>query len=228
MKAFSVSKRAKPSSRGNTCPPTRGGRASSIDIGVFVVVTGLLLGCASGGGKTPQLTQYLLRSTAPATSGEVKQLGDVGIGRINVADYLDQFGIVVELQPGQIRPAKYHEWAESLSTGLRQFLRPEIAAVVGHDIDIDPTRQRHWRLTVDIDIVEFHGTLSGSARLNASWTLTDADGDLVGAYRFVETESLRQSGYGGLVDAQSTLAARLGAAVGQSIRDAGRVSAIQS
>lgn len=187
---------------------------------VFLVIAGLLIGCASG-GAAPEVTHYLLRSTTPAASGETQGLTDVGIGRVNVADYLDQPGIVVEMSPGQIRPANYQEWAEPLGTGLKLFLRPEIARVVGHDIDIDRGRQRDWRLTVDIDIVEFHGTLSGSARLNASWTLTNGKGDLVGAFRFSETESLRQSGYGELVAAQTTLAARLGAAVGQSIRDAG-------
>jgi len=194
---------------------------------VSIIAAGLLLGCASG-GTTPELTQYLLRSSAPATSGEAEGLTDVGIGHVRVADYLDQPGIVVEMAPGQIRPAQYHEWAESLGTGLELFLRPEIAGVVGHDIDIDPARRSDWRLTVDIDIVEFHGTLSGSARLNASWTLTNAKGDLVAAFRFAETESLTRSGYGGLVDAQTRLASRLGAAVGQSIRDAGPLSAPQS
>ena len=218
-KAFSVSKQAKLSSRATLCPPTRDGRSSPTNIAVSIVLAVLLTGCA-GGGKSPETTTYLLRSTAPTSAGESVSSNEVGLGRIRVAGYLSQPGIIVELEPGQIRSARFHEWAEPLSAGLRFVLRADIARSLGADIDVDPTRRRVWRLAVDIDVEEFHGTLAGSARLNASWTLTNRTGDVVAAHRFSDTEALSRSGYDGLVDAQVALAARLGAAIAESIRDA--------
>jgi uncharacterized lipoprotein YmbA len=188
-------------------------------LAVSIVIAVLLAGCA-GGDTAPETTHYLLRSAAPSSSGETASSSEVGIGRIRVAEYLAQPGIVVELEPGQIRPARFHEWAEPLSTGLRYFLRAEIARSLEGDIDVDTSRRHVWQITVDVDVDEFHGTLAGSARLNASWTLTNKAGDVVGAYRFSETQALSRSGYDGLVDAQASLAARLGAAIGESIRDA--------
>ena len=47
---------------------------------------------------------------------------------MQVASYIDQPGLVLELAEGMIHTAKQHQWAEPLRVSLREFLNVEISA----------------------------------------------------------------------------------------------------
>jgi uncharacterized lipoprotein YmbA len=127
---------------------------------------------------------------------------------------------VVESGDHQVRPARYHIWAEPLEAGLRRYLRTEISNVLGYAIRSDPSQRSTWDFAVDVAIDQFHGTLDGEAKLAAGWRITGADGSEVAAFVHSMTEPLATGGYQGMVDAEIALARELAAQITASLETA--------
>ena len=75
---------------------------------------------------------------------------------------------------------------------------------------------------VDVSVEQLHGTLSGAARLVASWRITPSgDADEPAAFRFARTRPLAQDGYSALANAEVALVGELAAAIANSLGDVG-------
>jgi uncharacterized lipoprotein YmbA len=185
----------------------------------FVLSTALLVACA---GAAPERTLYLLRAAPTDASGRVEVPARVGLDRVTVAPYLDQAGIVVETQAGQVRAAREHRWAEPLDAGLRSLLRAEISRALGYDVSASRADRQTWDYTVDVYVDRMHGTMVGTALLDVAYRITPraGSGDAV-TYRFSRSAMLAREGYPGLVDAQHRLALELAEAIAQSLRGLG-------
>jgi uncharacterized lipoprotein YmbA len=181
----------------------------------IAVVCGVALGCAS---TAPTTTRYLLRGDVPEGTARLAAPERISLGAVEVAPYLGERGLVVETEPNQIRPARYHVWAEPLADGLRGFLVAEISNALGYPVGSDTAHQIHWDRTVDVRIDRLHGTLSGDAVLVARWTITPGSGagDAV-AFQLAASQPLLRRGYGGLVEAEIALLRRLAAAIAESL-----------
>lgn len=178
--------------------------------------TFLLAACA---GTTPDTTRYLLPASAPAGTARVEPPVWIGLGRMAVAPYLSQAGLVVETRAHQVRPARFHQWAEPLADGLRRYLRSEISAALGFDVGADVSQRRRWDYTVDVSVDRMHGNLSGEALLVARWWIVPGSGQQENAaFRFAASQPLPREGYPGLVDAQIELARQLAVAIAESLR----------
>ena len=179
----------------------------------------LLIACA---GSSPPRTQYLLRAEPAEQSGRVEAPVLVGLGRVTVAPYLDQSGIVVETEAGQVQAAREHQWAEPLGAGLRSYLRAEMSAALGYDVSASPADLVQWDYTVDVYVDRLHGSMAGTAVLDASYRITPRPGaGDVAAYRFSRSASLPREGYPGLVDAEADLVRQLAQAIAASLREIG-------
>jgi hypothetical protein len=179
----------------------------------------LLVACA---GSSAPRTQYLLRAEPAERSGRVEAPVRVGLGRVTVAPYLDQSGIVVETEAGQVQAAREHQWAEPLGAGLRSYLRAEMSAALGYDVSAGRTDLGDWDYTVDVYVDRLHGTMAGKAVLDASYRITSRPvaGDVT-AYRFSRSAPLPRAGYRGLVDAEADLVGQLAQAIAASLREIG-------
>lgn len=180
----------------------------------------LLVACA--GASPPPQTIYLLRADLPEETTPVEAPARIGLLRVAVAPYLKQPGLVVETETHQVRPARYHRWAEPLEEGLHRFLRAEISKALGTDLSDDATQRTEWDYAVEVGVDQLHGTLSGEALLAASWRITRRGGaEEIAKFRMTRSEPLPRSGYAGLVDAEISLARHLALAIAQSLRDLG-------
>ena len=177
----------------------------------------LLRACAS---DPPARTQYLLRADLPAETSRIEAPVVIGLGRVTVAPYLKRPGLVVESEDHQVRPARYHVWAEPLEAGLRRYLRTEISNVLGYVIRSEAGNRAAWDYAVDVAVDQLHGTLSGQAKLVASWRISRADGSEVAAYILSTSEPLAVGGYKGLVNAEIVLAQNLAAQIADSLQKA--------
>lgn len=183
---------------------------------VFVLLQ--VVACA---GSAPERTRYLLRDDVQERTGRVEAPTRVALGRVSVAPYLDQAGIVVETEPGQVHAARQHEWAEPLEAGLRSTLRDGLADALGHDVS-SSGGTLPWDYRVDVHVDRLHGTMDGTAVLDASYRISPrpGSGETV-AYRFVRSSSLPRAGYPGLVDAEAGLVRELARAIAASLRESG-------
>jgi uncharacterized lipoprotein YmbA len=170
----------------------------------------LLIACAGAG---PLRTRYLLRADVSERAGRLDAPVRIGLGRVAVAPYLDQDGIVVETEAGQVRAARQHQWAEPLSAGLRSLLRAEISDVLGYEISARPGDRLAWDFTVDVYVDRLHGSMEGTAVIDAGYWITPRVGGEAVEYRFSQSAPLPREGYPGLVDAEVVLARRLAEAI---------------
>ncbi len=163
----------------------------------------------------PEPATYLLRGEPLETNGRVDMSVRVGLGRLVVAPYLlSDMGIVIELEPGEIRAARQHRWAEPLDAGLRWFLRSEIARSYEGEIGGGLGDRTDWDYTIDVYIARFHGTMSGTALLEASFVIRPSDHSEASVeYRFFRSKALLDEGYAALVEAERSLASELGASI---------------
>jgi len=177
----------------------------------------LLVACA---GSSAPRTQYLLRAEPAQRAGRVEAPFRIGLGRIAVAPYLDQAGIVVQTQASQVEAARQHQWAEPLDAGLRSLLRAEMSEALGHDVSAGPADGSGWDYTVDVYFDLLHGTMAGNAVLDAGYRITPRPGAGEAVeYRFSRSAPLPREGYPGLVEAEADLARQLARAIATSLRE---------
>lgn len=185
-----------------------------------LIPTILLILVTACAGAPPPITRYLLPIDVPEGAVRFDPPVRVGLEAISVAPYIDQPGLVVETETGQIRPASRHLWAEPIQLGLYRILQSELSAALGFQIDDDATARPHWDYALDVEIDRFHGTLDGRAMLIARWSVTPvvARGERAG-YRFASSLPLEAPGYQALVDAEIELTRALAGMIANSIRE---------
>jgi uncharacterized lipoprotein YmbA len=180
----------------------------------------LLVACA--GDPPPTHTHYLLRAEPREQTARALAPASIGLRGVEVAPYLRQSGLVLATGGHQVRPARYHQWAEPLEEGLRRFLRAEISNALGREVSADPAQRSRWKHAVEVKVDQLHGTLSGEAWLIASWHITRGSGaEEAAEYRMARSEPLAQDGYAGLVEAEIRLVRQLALAIADSLRDLG-------
>ncbi len=179
----------------------------------------LLVACA---GAAPPRTLYLLRSELVEGAGPVEAPLHIALGRVGVAPYLDQSGIVVETAAGEVHAARQHEWAEPLEAGLRSLLRAELSDALGQEVSAGSDEGLPWHYRVDVYVDRLHGTMEGRAVLDAAyWIRAPRGAGEDAAYRFSRSAPLPREGYPGLVEAEAGLARELARAIAGSLREAG-------
>lgn len=183
---------------------------------VLAVSLLVLLSCAS---SPPQPTAYLLRFAATDSDAAAPNEPSVVLGDVEVADYLEQRGLAIEVAPNELRPARSHVWAEPLGEGLPIFLRAAIASALGEDVGFAARGLSDWKQRVDVFVEQLHGTMSGRALLVASFRITPAEASgKPSDFRFSRSAPLEREGYAALVEAEMELAKQLAAAIAASIR----------
>ena len=181
----------------------------------IILLASLVLVACSG---TPVPTQYyLLRSDLEQRSRDLAPSKHFAMGRIVIAPYIEQPGMVLETARGEVRPALHNQWAEPMRQGLQQFLRVEISDAVGEDIF--PVEYSEGDLVFDVRIDQLHGTADGEALLVAYWMIRKGRPP-VSSHQFAESRPLRADGYGALADAQKGLLSDLSDRIAESLKGA--------
>lgn len=144
----------------------------------------------------------------------------VGIGEVQVADYLQKESLATRLGPGRIKINDTALWAGSLSKNIQRVLQVNLSRLL-------PTRtflSYPWeeplsddeRLFLTVD--RFDGDLNGTVTFMGHWSLIDRKED-----RLVTGESFRYirrgaPGTAGIVETQSRLLEQLSRRIASRIR----------
>ncbi len=171
----------------------------------------LLVGCS---GTPVDTHYYLLRSEVPEQSRGLTPSSRFAMGSVNVAPYIDQSGLILEVSPGQIRPARHHQWAEPMAGALNHLLLLEVSRTVKEDVF--PQAASDAALVYSVRIDQLHGTLDGDALLVAYWWIRRDNQEFV-SYQFAETRALARDGYAALAEAQKALLLELAQRIGESL-----------
>ena len=171
----------------------------------------LLSGCAS---QAVEPSYYLLRSNQDLPSSKLSPSVDFALGTIEIAPYLNQLGLVIEISDSQIRPAVNHLWAEPIYDGVRTLLTADIAKANGQELM--PAKLSKDATVVNIRIDKLDGTLDGRAQIVAYWWLVRND-EVIDLNRFSKSRALSADGYSAMVDAETALLEELAKKIAASL-----------
>lgn len=173
----------------------------------------LLAGCSQ-----PAKTFYMLTASGPMPGGG--GVG-VGLGPVNIAEYLDRPNLVIQESSNELAVAEDHRWAGDLADSIARVT----AANLGRELHTGNVRVYPWhgddqlRYQVTLDIRQLHSEDSGYAVIEASWRAYSLpDRRLIMTRTFTDREALEKDGYNASVAAQSRLLQRLAANIAAGLR----------
>jgi hypothetical protein len=115
---------------------------------------------------------YLLNSRTELGEREEGETIIVGVGPINVPEYLNRPQIVTRMSANELRLAEFHKWAEPLKNGIARVLAMNLAAALPVEVVFFPWRRtRIIDYQVAVQIERFDTDPEGRGTLGARWAL---------------------------------------------------------
>ncbi|WP_239495233.1 PqiC family protein [Salinicola halophilus] len=156
-----------------------------------------LTGCA--GQATPS-SRYTLPEAPSATSAaSVRADGASLVVRpVQVASYLNQEGIVMQLSDIELNAANQNLWAEALGRQLTRRLGQALSDRLGDTTVVSTGQSVPGAPQLDVSVESFQGRYDGQAVAAGEWQLFDGD-RLILQRDFSVTQPLTEDGYPALV-----------------------------
>jgi uncharacterized lipoprotein YmbA len=175
-----------------------------------------LLIIIGGCGRTQTAKLYTLSAlTDPPTGRQIATSGHgvaVGLGPIQLPEYLDRPQIVSRVSPHEVKVAEYHRWAGPLAGSFSSVLGENLSSLLG----TDHIARYPWKSTtpidcrVEIEVSRFDGNPGGTVVLQSQWTVFSKDRKRVLATKTSTlSEPVNGRAYEALVSAQSRALAAL-------------------
>ena len=181
----------------------------------------LLVGCPS---TQPSRFYVLTPISFPAEQGDILSghyALAIGIGPIEIPDYLDRPQIVRRRSPHELELAEFHKWAEPLKGNISSVLAENLSGLLSTDqIYLFP-----WKGSVKLTyqvlvrITRFDTSPEGDALLDALWEIRVHNERDVLAVRRSHFHALpSEQGYEGMVSAMSQNLEDLSRAIATTIQ----------
>lgn len=187
---------------------------------VLTIMTAVLT-MAPACSRTAPARFYLL-SELPTAEHPSPAVGSgrcltLGIGPVELPDYLDRPQIVTRVSPNELRLGDFDQWAEPLGKTVMRTLAENLAALVCvEEIVFYPSESPRVDFQITVTVLRFHGEPDGQVVLSAQWQVAEGYGGKVLARRRTTIrEALGGDGYPALVAAQSRALARLSRDIAQ-------------
>jgi uncharacterized lipoprotein YmbA len=141
---------------------------------ILLMIIGMALtsGCAS----SPNTRFYVL-TPLPATTTDVAGGMAVGVGPLDLPEYLDRPQLVTRTAENELRLAEFERWAESLKYSFTQVLTSNLAVLI-------PTQRLFvypWRRAITVDyqvqaqVSRFDRAVDGDSVLVVRWAILAGD-----------------------------------------------------
>lgn len=156
----------------------------------------VLIGCA--GQPTPASRYTLPEPASRHMTNSVPQAHQLQVQPVEVASYLDQEGIVMQLSDIELHAANQNLWAEDLGHQLTRRLRQSLANDLPQTTILGggPGSAGAQQLSISVD--QFQGRYDGQAVASGEWQLRDGN-HLIVQHTFDVTRPLADDGYPALV-----------------------------
>ena len=193
-------------------------RFALITLGVSLI---FMVGCASTEPSRFYILHSLPDSEAKTQIAAAENGVAIGIGPIELPEYLDRPQIVTRLSKNELQLAEFDQWVEPLNHNLPRVLAENLSILLSTDrVFAYPwTGSAQIDYQVAVEVTRFDGTLGGDVLLNTRWSLLAVDEKKV----LVKKKStFRQStggvGYDSLVSAKSQVLADLSREIAEEIK----------
>ena len=144
----------------------------------------------------------------------------VGIGEVQVADYLEQKSLTTRLGPGRMKVHQNDLWAGSLNKNIQQVLQANLSQLIPSRTFLsypwEEPLSDSYRIFVTVD--QFDGDSNGTVTLRGHWSLVNQREN-----RLISGEDFRFTAKGvpgtvGTVETQNRLLERLSRRIASKIR----------
>jgi uncharacterized protein len=190
--------------------------------GAFLIVI-LLTVMAAGCSRTAPARFYMLSGLA-GTEAKAPLTGSrpcitLGIGPVEMPDYLDRPQIVTQINPNELHLGDFNQWAEPLGKTFMRTLADNLASLLCVDeIVFYPSEESDVDRQIVVTVTRFHGLSDGTVALTAQWQVKEGPGGkVVARQRSDIRESVAGQGYDALVAAQSKALARLSREIADAV-----------
>lgn len=193
----------------------------ALAVGLAVVGTLVLGGCAPG---SPNIVYYGLGSLegeASAGASAARPQLTLGIGPIEVPEYLNKSQIVTRQGDRSYAFNEFHRWASRLEKNIARVLGNNLGVLLETDrIGLFPWMsyfKPDYRILVEV--IQFDSDLEGDAVLSVRWVLTDRLGKTaLASGKNTYRAALAEPTYSALVEAESRLLEQLSRKLADEVR----------
>lgn len=168
--------------RGDDAEPTRGHRArvpARVVTAALGAALGIALVVAAGGCGARQTHYYTLSDVdAPALAPAPAASALVGVGPVDLPDYVDRPQIVVRTGENAVEQAPFDQWGGSLDDMVPAVLVDDLAKRLpgDHFVAFPQSGDLAFDYRVPVRISRFDVTAGGDAVVSARWQVRDRTG----------------------------------------------------
>ena len=157
-------------------------RASLVQKIILAIITGvfpfLLIGC--GSSQPPRFyTLQSVISQAPAVDSRSKKesLISLGVGPVEIPDYLDEAQIITRAGRNQLTVAEFDLWGGSLKEGVGRVLLEDLSSFLApHGVTVVSWRSyMPTTYRVPVNIIRLDAVRGGDVLLQARWVVVAKD-----------------------------------------------------
>ncbi len=186
----------------------------------FTVMISALGGCART-ASTRFYTLSAIPADEPAVTRRQSLDGmSIGIGPVNLPDYLDRPQIVIRTSANELRLAELDKWAGSLKYAVPRIIADNLSTLLGTDqVYTFPWKSAlAVRYQVIIDIARFDAQMGSHADLEAQWTVFENDGRTpVATQKTKIRKPVTATGFPAVVQAESEVLSELSREIGETL-----------
>ena len=172
----------------------------SLQIMLLMTLFSAIIGCSS---DVPNKNYFQLTSNLANNGSTMTQSTHyfIWIESIEVADFLNKSGIVLQTDDIKYTTATNHLWVSALSQQLAERLSQDLTQIMPNYL-VSTNSITTPSLTVKLFIDGFHGNYNGDAIITGRWVMTDKSGKIV--TKVIKRQiPLTTNGYDALVKALS-------------------------
>ncbi|MEL0628257.1 PqiC family protein [Psychromonas aquatilis] len=163
----------------------------------LILIIVFIAGCSSN----PEQQSGLFLLPADITTPTASNTAPVLIVKTNLAEYLDQVGLVYRTSDTKVVVAKQNRWAEKISAQINQSMISKLRAkqTTYWPVQLNSALQLNNQPQLQIRLTKFNGVYTGDAEVSGEWQLIDAKGALIKSEYFTIEKPLKETGYDQLV-----------------------------
>lgn len=142
---------------------------------ICLALGGLPAGCSSAPTRFYVLTPIAISAGQPS-AGSGQGLS-VGVGPVELPDYLDRPQIVTRLDQNQFKLADFDSWSEPLKDNFTQVLAENLSVLLSTErVFVYPwRRENRVNYQVIVKVIRFDRAVDGDSVLTARWRILGAD-----------------------------------------------------
>jgi uncharacterized lipoprotein YmbA len=195
------------------------GRVKESVLFVLILLMGAMVGCSRTAPARFYILSDMTRAEIKAPARHEAPCLTLGIGPVEMPEYLDRPQIVTQVSENQLQLGDFDQWAEPLGKTVMRTLADNLASLLCvEEFVFYPGEWSGTDYQVAVTVTRFHGLTGGVVSLSAQWQVKEGgSGRVVARNRTSIRKAVEGDGYPALVAAHSSALASLSREIAEAI-----------